>query len=1331
MENGDIEPLNRAATDLLGYRPEEFRSLKIFDIDVNVRAEGWKGLWRKVKRTKHRNTFETSFRHRDGHLVPFEVSTAFVEFEGNGYIVGSARDITNRVVRRKALIEAETRLRDIVNGLPVAVMVTRVCDHVIADANPLACRTLGAGRDQLLGRSIIEFYTDPGQRQELLNRLMRDGEVDGFEIELKSLDGGKIWMRASVRRLLFEGEDSTLAALYDITAERQAREHVKRIEDNLRQSDERYALAMEASREGLYDLDLASGALFVSSRISAIFGIPSERLKTAGDWLGRIVPEDRRVYRDSTIAHFRGLTDSINCDYRIYDLAGNIRWIRERSVCRRNADGQATRLVGSVGDVTELKEAEKALEDARETLERRVLERTEMLRQTTEALRQREERLDGIMKTVVDGIITLTEDGTIESANPAAERIFGYAASEIVGRNITVLMPEPMRALHLQRFHGRELKKPSILSAPSGEIQGQRKDGTIIPVEIAVSELHLGERRLYTGIVRDIRERKAAEEALRESEQRYRSIFEQAVEGIYQTTPTGRFLEASPSLARLFGYDSPEELLTNVVDVGAQIYLNSEDRVRFRALLEANGEVRGFECQLLTRQGQVIWVSINSRAVRDAQGAIVYYEGTIEDISERKEAERAIAEQSALLEATLDNISQAVAIFDIDQRLLDCNRIFGRLLDLPLNLVQPGSTMMAVLSHMRERGDSIGKDDPDWRVAQGSDPLESRVDRILADGSAVQVAVKRLPDGRVIFTYTDVTDLKRREAALRQSEERYALAAQGANDGLWDWDLRTNRIYFSPRWKSMLGCREEEIGTTPKDWFTRVHADDLDALRGAIDAHLEGGSANLEHEYRVRHNDGRYLWVLSRGASVVDPATLRPIRLAGSQTDISDRKRVEQQLLHDAFHDGLTGLPNRALFVDRLGQALTRYKRDTSRNFAVMFLDIDRFKYVNDSLGHSTGDGLIITIARRMDACRRASDTVARLGGDEFAVLLEDIGDSDRVLDIAQRFRAAMGKPVHLMGQEIFPTASIGIAFANVDYERPEEMLIDADLAMYQAKSQGRDRYEVFQPDMRNHSVKQLELGADLRRAFDRKEMVLFYQPIVDLASGAVSGFEALVRWQHGQRGLVMPGEFIPVAEETGLIVPLGWWVLEEASRKLNSWCAEIPAAGDLFMSINISARQFKEPTLIERIEGLLDGLSVRRRSLKLEITESLLMDNPEGATDWLTRLKELDLSLSIDDFGTGYSSLSYLHRFPFDVLKIDRSFVSTMRLRHQNQVIVRAIIWLAQTLGMTVVAEGVETAEELALLRELGCNYAQGYYFSRPVPEAEALALLDRPQAW
>jgi len=553
---------------------------------------------------------------------------------------------------------------------------------------------------------------------------------------------------------------------------------------------------------------------------------------------------------------------------------------------------------------------------------------------------------------------------------------------------------------------------------------------------------------------------------------------------------------------------------------------------------------------------------------------------------------------------------------------------------------------------------------------------------------------------------------RRARAALRESEERYALAVAGANDGLWDWDLRSNRIYLSPRWKAMVGLETEEVSTETGEWFNRVHPDDVERLKSDLDDHLNQRTVTFENEHRMMHADGSYRWVLSRGMAVRDTAGA-PYRMAGSQTDITARK----------VYDPLTGLPNRILFMDRLEHALQRFKRQKSELFGVLLLDLDRFKIVNEGLGHNLGDRLLIQLSRRLKTCVRTGDTIARFGGDEFIVLLDEMKDNADAVRVAERMQEALKKPFHIQGQEVFCTLSIGIALSTTGYDHPEDVVRDADTAMNRAKALGKARHEMFDRAMHTRSSQRLQTETDLRRALERDEFSVRYQAIVALEDKQLSGFEALVRWIHPKRGLVNPDEFIGLAEETGLIINIDHWVMREACRQTVIWGERY---GPLTISVNLSAKQFAQPDLIERILGNLEYSKLPPEFLKLEITESALMDNTDKAADIISSLKSHKIKLGLDDFGTGYSSLSYLHRFPVDTLKIDRSFVSRMEQGTENQAIIKTIVALAQNMDFQTVAEGIETDGQLAVLKALDCRFGQGYLFSKPLTAEEAEVLLQ-----
>ncbi len=691
----------------------------------------------------------------------------------------------------------------------------------------------------------------------------------------------------------------------------------------------------------------------------------------------------------------------------------------------------------------------------------------------------------------------------------------------------------------------------------------------------------------------------------------------------------------------------------------------------------------------------------------------------------RAQSDAALQRQTVIFHSVFVSLSEGVVVVDANGALIHYNpaawRILGAWLETfsePLSAISPEEDPRACLRALLSR--ALRGEEVDGCEVYLPDA---------ADGQWLNVSARPLPgdSGTIsggIMVVRDISASKRAELALRESEERYALAARGANDGLWDWDLRTNQIYYSPRWKSMLGYNEGELGSNPAEWFERVHPDDREQLEIRLRAHFRQLISHFQHEYRIRASDHSYRWMLCRGLAVWDENGTAT-RIVGSQTDITDRKRAEERLLHDALHDGLTGLPNRMLFLDRLKHAITHSRRNRDRSFAVMFLDLDRFKVINDSLGHGAGDVLLEVIARRLEENLRPGDTAARLGGDEFAILLEDILDSEAALAIAERIQQVIATPVPIDEREMFTTASIGITLYQPGYNSATDMIRDADTAMYHAKMQGKACAVVFNPTMHAAAMEQLQLETALRWAIERDELRLHYQPIVDLRTQKIEGFEALVRWEHPQRGLLYPSEFITIAEETGLIVPIGWWVLREACRQVKIWKQTIPGTENLWVTINLSARQLVQPEMTRIVLGTLAEFRLPAHALKIEITETTLVNSNHETRERLASLRAAGVKICIDDFGTGYSSLSYLQRLPVDILKIDRSFVQGIEDTSSQGAIVSNIIALAHVLGLDAVAEGTETVAQLQRLRELHCTYGQGWLFSKPLSPAEAAGLL------
>ncbi|HET8673619.1 MAG TPA: EAL domain-containing protein [Thermoleophilaceae bacterium] len=556
---------------------------------------------------------------------------------------------------------------------------------------------------------------------------------------------------------------------------------------------------------------------------------------------------------------------------------------------------------------------------------------------------------------------------------------------------------------------------------------------------------------------------------------------------------------------------------------------------------------------------------------------------------------------------------------------------------------------------------------------------------------------------------------------LRRSEERFRALVQHASDLITVLDLEGRIKYQSPSIERILGYPVN--GLVGSQILDIVHPDDVEASIAFFIEALKHGEVTAPVRWRVRHADGSWRHLETIYKNLTEDDNVGGMLLTGR--DVSDRKELEDQLAHRAFHDSLTGLPNRALFTDRVEHALARQTR-TGSQVAVLFLDVDDFKTVNDSLGHAAGDRLLVEIAGRLDGCLRGGDTAARLGGDEFAVLVESIDDPREAAAVAERVIEALRPAFEIDGKRTFVYASGGIALSSgKPGERAEELLRNADVAMYIAKRRGKGGYEFFEPGMHAAALKRLELKAELEQALEREEFVVHYQPAVDLASGSITSVEALVRWSHPQRGLVPPLDFIPLAEETGLIVPIGRWVLQEACSRARAWQLARPTVPPLSVAVNLSGRQLQDGVVVDEVTEALESTGLPAANLILEITETVLLQDADGAAATLAALKELGVQLAIDDFGTGYSSLGYLDRFPVDIVKIAKPFIDGVAHGPDESALAAAMITLGGTLGLKTVAEGIEDAEQLAELRALACDQGQGFYLARPVAAEGVDALL------
>lgn len=581
--------------------------------------------------------------------------------------------------------------------------------------------------------------------------------------------------------------------------------------------------------------------------------------------------------------------------------------------------------------------------------------------------------------------------------------------------------------------------------------------------------------------------------------------------------------------------------------------------------------------------------------------------------------------------------------------------------------------------------------------------------------------------------------IRAREAQLkhlRETEERQEATLRATGDGLWDWNVNGDKVYFCPKLRAMLGEKKKGATLNRTEWIAFIHPEDLEDFTVALKAFVSGETPTLHIEHRLQRKEGDYIWTLCRGSLLRSP-TGAVRRVVGIVTDITAQKEREAQLAHEAMHDVLTGLANRAMLVQQLNQALGRAKRKNHK-FGLLFMDLDRFKVVNDGLGHMVGDELLKGVAHRIqmsvrstDTVGRCASTVARLGGDEFVVLLDDIYDVLDAIRVAERVQKNIMEPFSIPGHEVFTSTSIGIAMGDVSTESGDELLRNADTALYRAKAQGRACYAVFDVEMGKRAKKRVRLENDLRRAIEREELALHFQPIIDLKTGRIASFEVLVRWNHPEFGQVPPDEFVVIAEETDTIQQMGRWLLRTAARQTRAWQERFPHARDLDVNVNFSSKEFLHPNAVEAITEDLREAGLAPEHLRIEVTEAVLMKNAKEVLKRLTTFRELGIQMAIDDFGTGASSLTHLTRFPVHMVKIDLSFVREMHASPESLQLVRSIIALSQSLNLKVIAEGVEEEHQLERLKGLGCEMSQGYLFSKPLDVQAATRLLESDPGW
>ena len=1003
-------------------------------------------------------------------------------------------------------------------------------------------------------------------------------------------------------------------------------------------------------------------------------------------WVNAVHPDDReRVLQETkTAVSTSGETDY---EYRLVAKDGKNFWVRDRGCFVRDEQGKAVCWQGVMVDITERKLAKMELE-RREHLYRTF---TRNIPNMAVLLFDRDFRY-----TLAEGVQLAKH---------------GFSREMFEGKTIFEVFP-PEICEELAQYYHRALAGESV------NFEMESEEGSF---EINVVPVKNDDGEIFSGMVmwHDISIRKDAEIALKESEERYLNLFENANDLIYFHDLKGNYLSVNEATTKVFGYTREQALKMNIRQIIAPNHYKFARRMMKEKLTGARQTVYEVDC--ITKNGSRITLEVNSSLIYK-NGVPTAVQGIARDVTERKSAEEALKEREESYRDLFENANDLIYTHDLTGNFTSLNRagevITGFARDEALQMNVSEIVAPDFLEAARQMT---------ARKVAGETPTAYELEIINKSGNRVSLDLST----RLIFENgepigvqgigRDVTERRKAEAKLKKSEESYRLLGESIMHQVWTAQPDGKLDYVNKNTIEYFGRDEEQL--LREGWKYVLHPNDLAECLERWNYSLKTGEY-YETEFRLLDRVGNYRWHLARAnAGRDDDGNI--VKWFGTNTDINDQKLAEAQLSHYACHDALTNLPNRVEFMSQLQQTINRAAGNDWSRFAVLFLDLDRFKVINDSLGHAIGDKLLVSIAEKLKSCVRPGDIVARLGGDEFTILLNRTGDIKDIVRVADRLQQKLSEPFKLDNYEVFTSASIGIIVSDGTPRKPEDFLRDADAAMYRAKESGKARYEIFDREMHVRNLNLLRLETDLRRAVERDEFEVFYQPIISLETGEVREFEALLRWRHPEHGLVAPNEFICVAEETGLIIPIGRWILEEACRQTVEWQNRFPHLDALTISVNLSAKQLMHPTLTAQVKDVLYKTNLKPQCLQLEVTESTVMEHHDTAHRVLNELNALGILLSTDDFGTGYSSLSYLHRFPFDRLKIDRSFISKMDSESKSGAIVRTILLLGQNLDIEVVAEGIENKDQLGQLQSLGCGFGQGFLFSKPVPKKEAEKLL------
>jgi diguanylate cyclase (GGDEF)-like protein/PAS domain S-box-containing protein len=1151
----------------------------------------------------------------------------------------------------------------------------------------------GYSQSEILGQNCNFLQKDDRYQTEI--EAIRDALSSGQECQVTlrnyRKDGSLFWNQLYIAPV--QDEQGHLTNFIGIQADVS---DIKQVEENLATSEAKFRGIFEQAGVGIVQLDRFGNFLTVNPGFSKILGYTTEQVRTKvfTDLYRINIQFSPTLEQNQAITEFQsfltnaqtGRKVSLSQEQPCRHHNGSELWCQITFSTIHDELSRPTGFLAILIDISERKQAEAALKDSQNKLH----------------------SILGSLKDMVWSVDLETQQFIY--LNEAIADFYGQPLANFhqnPGLWLEIIHPEDRAFVEQasERLHTEGIAKDIRyrIIYPNGEIRWLRDRAHLIYDDT-------GKAIRLDGIATDITIAKQIEADLQSSEERFSRIITTISDGLLVIDGEGMIKFVNPAASKLFGR-SQAELLGD--HLGIPVITNEITEI---SLHHPTGALIMAEMRVV----DITWGQSNAHLV------------SLRDITERYTSAQALAQSEEKYRRIVELTTDGIWILDQNQETIFVNQQLAMMLGYsieellhhnifsfmdnnyafnPLNLSFPTCT----LPHSRETQDFkfYRKDQQElWAMVSKSAFFDEE------GNYAGELAM-----------VTDITERKAIEQALLESEQRLEGILSSIQDVVWSASAITmETLYLNSATEAVYGRSLTDFYNNPTLWFESIHPEDQVLMEGHLQVLWERGSAEVE--YRIVWPSGEIRWLLRRVKVVYDEQG-RPLRLDGIDSDITEQKLATEQLNHRATHDSLTGLPNRLLFLDRLGHALQRNSRYHDYHFAVLFLDLDGFKDINNSLGHTYGDLLLQEIAQCLQKCLRPNDTLARLGGDEFTMLLEDIHDVQDAITVANRIHRQLTYPFILNGQEIFTNTSIGIALNYPYYRHPQDILRDADTAMYHAKADGKACYRIFDPAMHTLAVNRLQRENDLRRALERQEFQVYYQPIVDLQEGGLAGLEALIRWYHPSEGLISPIDFIAIAEETGLIIPMGQWILEKACHQVAQLQKLFPQHQKLKISVNISSRQIRDQSLLQKIDQVLCKTQLQPTCLKLEITESILMDNMELATNVLAELRDRNIEICLDDFGTGYSSLSYLHRFPINTLKIDRSFVMPMKPDDENTEIIRTIVMLAHALNLDVIAEGVETEMQVTQLRWLKCEQGQGYYFARPMPYSHLLEWLRDYQSW